>query len=1078
MKTRLLQIFRLILVLAVVFSSSPAALAANQASPAENTPDSQAEVRSPAVAGVIAGQVKTAEGTPLQGVMIKATLNTGNVLVLDEAGDPVSGAQVYDQTNLLGVTNAQGVLIAPNLQNGARLAARLKISETPSLKYAHDLNALQNWAYRTYITSLDIPQSAEPLGLLVTSPNLTQTLTIKKSNTLIGFNLLVSVEWDADSAYLDDLKLAFENASAYLYDASDGQMVFEQVSLYDDSANAADADFFFQANNQVLPRSANASLRLASGRVNLGRAFNRFSADSGKWSEPDGYRTLVYHFAQYGFGLFDESYGYDLNQRRTNTACTSTQITSNISDTLNASLMYWRYNASEFGMRNVAGMWSTECESSLQFQKLAQSDWETLRDLFQEPEPARWQFLTPQDRGGVVAGPLTAAMPSWSLVSLAVDANTGICTSPLSYQVRDENGSPVSGAEVLLTKVNNRGSIPQGKTNSLGQIEILGAINTDMLIVNAWRGQFRSGTTQIACSILKPANPEVLPAITIQPHTFSLTSTVLPGPGAQDVTIIITTSIPLTTPVSVIFSQEGEINAMPVSPPQVASNVWETSLSMSPLLAAAGTISVQADQFGEINDLIRNFRFEDISAATEEIVRSQDGLVELTLAANAGPSSGKILVHSNQVVITTTNELSLLSGPYTIQTAAGYSLPASANLAISYHDPGGLLASLDRQKIYIARWNGQAWSLLSSKQFSTTDQTVSTLISQPGVYGLVIKPLTYLYLPMVTVRSAAGALDLEANKAELAVLPYAPLDLSGIQSSVVYSMATDASGYFTFTNIPTGEYLVTAIQPGFNFSPANRIVPPDGAVGQDFSRQAGAPLQGESVFVASGSFLMGCDPAHAGGANCATDTKPLHTVFLSPYFLGKYEVDNGRYAACVTGGGCSAPADTTYYGQPQYTNYPVIKVTWKQAGEYCAWAGGSLPTEAQWEKAARGPTPRAFPWGDTTPNCSLANYSGCLGHTSPITATLGVSPYNAFNMAGNVAEWVYDVFDPLYYASSPYYNPTGPALVGINQAHAIRGGSYLNGTSSLVTSYRLSSIPNFPTISYAHIGFRCQFAVP
>ena len=194
------------------------------------------------------------------------------------------------------------------------------------------------------------------------------------------------------------------------------------------------------------------------------------------------------------------------------------------------------------------------------------------------------------------------------------------------------------------------------------------------------------------------------------------------------------------------------------------------------------------------------------------------------------------------------------------------------------------------------------------------------------------------------------------------------------------------------------------------------------------------------AFVPAGAFMMGCaNDLFPDG--CDRDTHPVHGVYLDAFYIDRTEVTNAQYRACVTAGACLPPFSnasqtrSTYYNSSTYNDYPVIQVDWNRANAYCHWVGKRLPTEAEWEKAARGTDKRAFPWGNEITD-NNANYyeshdpfekiAGAIGDTTPVGFYNGKvydsyqtvdspSAYGLYDMAGNVWQWTANIYEGVHY---------------------------------------------------------------
>jgi len=249
-------------------------------------------------------------------------------------------------------------------------------------------------------------------------------------------------------------------------------------------------------------------------------------------------------------------------------------------------------------------------------------------------------------------------------------------------------------------------------------------------------------------------------------------------------------------------------------------------------------------------------------------------------------------------------------------------------------------------------------------------------------------------------------------------------------------------------------------------------------------RVATWPAKDDMVLVPAGAFLMGSDKKTDRTAYPAE--MPQRTIYLNSFEIDKYEVTALQYLKFVLGTNRSPQLDWRYDGgnfQAAMAHHPIMHVSWYDADAYCRWAGKRLPTEAEWEKAARGEDGRINPWGNQLAGPSRANF-GRTGLSGPVRDRPerlllyppiisvdkyenAISPYGAYQMLGNVAEWVADWYDKDYYATTPDRNPTGPAT---GTQKAFRGGGWMDSTTTMRAAMRNGTDP---TVKINWLGFRC-----
>ena len=264
------------------------------------------------------------------------------------------------------------------------------------------------------------------------------------------------------------------------------------------------------------------------------------------------------------------------------------------------------------------------------------------------------------------------------------------------------------------------------------------------------------------------------------------------------------------------------------------------------------------------------------------------------------------------------------------------------------------------------------------------------------------------------------------------------------------------------TEAPATEAPVTEAptEPPPTLEPISLAGPPM-EVGSKFLYVDGSVL----VAVPAGEFIMG----HGG------DDNPEHRVSLDDFWTYRAPVTNQQYAFCVNSGNCALPdlSENTAYGNPYLANDPVVGINWDQAVSYCSFVNARLPTEAEWEKTARGPDGNIYPWGDLAPSCDLLNVAQCVNKTTEVTTyPQGSSFYEALDMAGNVFEWVADWYSPTYYGKAPTENPLGPET---GDRRSVRSSGFNAAYFEIESARRFNAKP----VDHRNdLGFRCVVEDP
>lgn len=690
------------------------------------------------------------------------------VQVRDENGAPLKNASVYLNTAYQGKTDPLGVRTVPDVLVGDTLAADYEVNERYSNKPGHGGYGNSNWAWQDYWTSVRIENSGSTILSTVTDPSLVQILVVRKNQALIMMHILVSVEWDAETSYMNDLRAGLRDASTYLYDVTDGQFVWGRVEVFDNGVNWENADVRIYADKQLWPHTNWAIGALHGiGGVTAGTdmQIHMPPAFAGRpYSDAYAYRVFIHEFGHYGLWLADE-YLDKWGGKSSLGFCTwGRKVTPAPPQEILGSMMDNEAVTSELCSR-VDPM---NQHNKYNFQDAyndGQTTWETILSRY---SGGQLTLQSPDTRGSIMPGPDAIPIPNWVIVD-AYDGSTGACAPFIVKYAWPENLNPAEGVHVWLIRPNNYPNWPmyEGATNEKGEIQILGAHNGEVLLASTSGALIfakdSAAFSQVTDCDAVPATAAAVPGpaarlaqdmIVLQPNPFSLAVRVMPLTD-NTVQVQAAASRPLPVPPTAALWQDGA--ALPIAvnliyDPGSQRYLGQAGLNLA--LGRSGYVDVRATDSD--NRSVTTLEPFNIQTATANqftpYLRSADGKFELMLPPGRLKEDALVTIQPAEIAAAGLNNLRMVGRPYQVFVSSGQDELNDTATVNLYFSPDQV-AGVRPETLRLYRWDDQAsrWIPAGGSTVNLEHSLVSTSTDHLSVFALLGQPATgvKIYLPVV-----------------------------------------------------------------------------------------------------------------------------------------------------------------------------------------------------------------------------------------------------------------------------------------------------------------------------------------
>lgn len=671
---------------------------------------------------------------------------TVTVRVENENGAPLGGAEVFLNDSYGGSTFASGTMQLHHVLFQDELAARYLVDHHYANKAWHGwlYGSPGDWSYRTYQTSVDFGDAGDAQIDSVTNTGTTQVLRVRRDNTLVGFYALVSVEWDADEEFLSQLRAGFESASAYLYDLTDGQMLFEVIDIWDRRARWNDADYRIHASNQI---RANADVGGIWGgqdkHVYTSRYEKDLSAIEHDWDDPQGFRTLVHEWGHYGLDLYDEYLNAD---GEVGGRCTTDREKMPF-EWDRASFMDNPFKTTEMCSSLPLHPHST---NTMQHAENGGPCWDTVINRFDdEHSPPAWLLEQPPDRGSIMQGPTGIPVAGW-VKTRVINADGGACPPIDTEWVYEHDGSPAVGFNTWV----DRGGwqLYQGKTvfnpvKKAGVITILGARPGDTVRVSKVLAKVHSGSWIVQCPAAGAA--ALSAALQVAPDPFALEVRARPLADGTTIEVTVQPSAALAAAPEVTVWQAGA--AVAVTPSMALDDgVYIGTAALDPALDPRGQVLARATDT-ENHEVVVLTAFAVERASDQELtwVKSDDGRMDLFLLAGSLPGEPTVSILPAPQMGQAQDRLAVVGGPYEVSVSSGVHNPAEPATVNIQYDPA-LVEGVNEAQLRIHHWDevGGRW-VSDGGAVDLERQIASTRVGRLGTFAVLAEVSLRIYLPLI-----------------------------------------------------------------------------------------------------------------------------------------------------------------------------------------------------------------------------------------------------------------------------------------------------------------------------------------